>query len=253
MAIVAAGLLASGCGAAEQASVPQPAGTSEQATLPESTLPDSDRAARLKTSSILRRATSCRSTPLPPSAMSYATGSCSSPPRDEVASANTPVCLPSTRARASRQERAAAALRAAMKGIDCGAKTPLVCPRPTAVPSQPQVPTLEEAETTLRAAMKGVECDADAVLAAQFFLEAVADGRQQVESDDLHITDRSLPECTDDHLPDDAPTTPEEAEAMPDPPDGTECDASRGGTITLCRGRHVDCVTVGEYTGPPRE
>lgn len=141
-----------------------------------------------------------------------------------------------------------------MEGVDCGAKTPLVCPRPTDVPTRPRVPTLEEAETTLRAAMQGVECDADAVLAAQTFLELTALGRQHVRPDDLHITDQSLPACTDDHLPEkNVPTTPEEAEAMPEPPAGTECDASRGGTVTLCKGRHTNCVVVGEYTGPPIE
>jgi hypothetical protein len=140
-----------------------------------------------------------------------------------------------------------------MEGVDCGAKTPLVCPRPTAVPTRPRVPTLVKAETTLRAAMKGVECDADAVLAAQFFLEALADGRQvqEVQPEDLQMTDESLPACKDDHLPDNAPTTAEEAEAMPDPPEDTECDASRGGTLTLCRDRHTDCVMIGELTGPP--
>jgi hypothetical protein len=82
------------------------------------------------------------------------------------------------------------------------------------------VPTLEEAETTLRAAFQGVACDADAVLAADMFLQALAAGQQQVRPDELHITDESLPACTDDHLPDkNVPTTAEEAEAMPDPPE----------------------------------
>jgi hypothetical protein len=123
------------------------------------------------------------------------------------------------------------------------------------VAKQPQVPTLEEAERTLRAAMQGgVECDGDAVIAAQLFLEALAGGAQQVRPADLHMSDQSLPVCKDDHLPDpNVATTPEEAEAMPEPPEGTECDGSRGATLTVCRGRHTNCVVVGEYTGPPIE
>jgi hypothetical protein len=147
-------------------------------------------------------------------------------------------------------------LRAAWEGVDCGAKTPLVCPQPTAVATRPRVPTLEEAETTLRAATSGVECDADAVLAAEMFLQALAlgTGPQQIQPDQLDITDESLPACTDSHLPDkNVPTTPEEAEAMPEPPPGTECDGSRGGTLRLCKGRHMNCVMIGEYTGPPIE
>lgn len=127
-------------------------------------------------------------------------------------------------------------------------------PPPTSVPMRPRVPTLEEAETTLRAAMKGVECDADAVLAAELFLEALATGHQahEVRPDELHITNESLPVCEDSHLPDpNVATTPEEAEAMPEPPPGTECDASRGGTLELCEGGHIKCVMIGEYTGPP--
>ena len=153
------------------------------------------------------------------------------------------------------REKAEAALLAAREGVDCGAQTPLVCPRPTDVPSLPKVPTLEEAERTLLAAMRGVQCDADAVLAAELFLGALAGGHQahEVRPDDLHMSDVRLPVCTDDHLPDtNVATTPEEAEAIPEPPPGSECDASRGGTLTFCRGRHTDCVMVGEYTGPPK-
>jgi hypothetical protein len=208
--MVATALLAAGCGAAEQASAPQPATPGKQATLR-----DRDRAARN----------------------------------------NTPLCpRPAAgRARIPTREKAAAALRAAWEGVDCGAKTPLVCPRPTAVPSRPRVPTLEEAETTLRAAMKGIECDGDAVLAADIFLSTLAAG-QPVEPDELNITDESLPACTDSHLPDpNVPTTPEEAEAMPEPPAGSECDGSRGGELSFCEGGHMNCVMVGEYTGPPIE
>jgi hypothetical protein len=159
-------------------------------------------------------------------------------------------------ARVLTREKAEAAIRAAWAGVDCGAKTPLVCPRPTAVPTRPRVSTLEEAETTLRAAIWAVECDADAVLAAQLFLEALAlgAGPQEIRPENLHITHPSLPACTDSHLPDNnVATTPEEAEAMPEPPEGSECDASRGGTVTLCPGpRGPGCVMIGEYTGPPR-
>lgn len=123
---------------------------------------------------------------------------------------------------------------------------------------RPRVPTIEEAETTLRAALAGVECDGDAVLAAQSFLELTAAGVEP-RPEDLHITDESLPECTDFHVPDpNVPTTPEEAEAEPEPPPGSECDASRGGTLTLCdpppppdHGRGTNCRVIGEYTGPP--
>ena len=74
-----------------------------------------------------------------------------------------------------------------------------------------------------------------------------------MQPDDLHMTDTRLPVCQDDHLPDpNVATTPEEAEPMPEPRPGTECDASRGGTLTLCRGGHMNCVMVGEYTGPPK-
>jgi hypothetical protein len=248
MATVAAALLASGCGAAEQASAPQPATTAEQAIVRKSGVRphnathsprDGERGKQRVMGNPLVKG---RDHPLQ---------------RDRAVRNNTPLCPRPTaaRARIPTQEKAAAALRAAMHGADCGTKTPLVCPRPTAVPTRPKVPTLVEAETTLRAAMKGVECDADAVLAAQFFLEALAEGRRmhEVRPEDLHMTDESLPACKDDHLPDNAPTTPEEAEAMPDPPEGTECDASRGGTVTLCKGRHTNCVVVGEYTGPPIE
>ena len=209
MATVAAGLLASGCGAAEQASVRQPTVTSEQRTVP-----TWDRAART----------------------------------------HMPLC-PRPTARIPTRRKAEAALRAALEGVDCGATTALVCPRPTAVPKEPHVPTLEEAETTLRAAMQGsLDCDGDAVLAAQLFLEALAGGAQQVRPDDLHMTDQSLPVCKDSHLPDpNVATTPEEAEAMPEPPEGTECDASRGATLKVCRQPHANCVVVGEYTGPPIE
>jgi hypothetical protein len=175
------------------------------------------------------------------------------PGRDRAARSKGPFCAP--RPGMTTREKAEAALRAAWERVDCGAKTPLVCPPPTDVPSRPPVPTLEEAETTMLAAMRGVKCDADAVLAAVTFLEHVATGatEREVRPDDLGITDESLPACTDDHLPEkNVPTTPEEAEAMPEPPAGTECDASRGGTVTLCRGRHTNCVVVGEYTGPPR-
>jgi hypothetical protein len=171
---------------------------------------------------------------------------------------NTPLCpRPAARhARIPTREKAEAALRAVWAGVDCGAKTPLVCPRPTAVPTRPRVPTLEEAETTLRASIWAVECDANAVLAAQMFLEAVALGArpQQIRPENLYITDESLPACTDSHLPDkNVPTTPAEAEAMPEPPEGSECVASRGGTVTLCSGtRGPGCVMIGEYTGPPR-
>lgn len=159
------------------------------------------------------------------------------------------------RAGLTTREKAEAALSAAYKGVDCGAQTPLVCPRPTDVPSLPKVPTLEEAERTLLAAMRGVECDADAVLAAEMFLEALATGSQaqEVRPDDLHTSNTSLPVCTDDHLP--VATTPEEAEAeaaLADADTADACDGSRGGTLTLCRGGHVNCVMVDEYTGPPK-
>jgi hypothetical protein len=159
------------------------------------------------------------------------------------------------RAGLTTREKAEAALFAALKGVDCGAQTPLVCPRPTDVPSRPKVPTLEEAERTLLAAMRGVECDADAVLAAVTFLQHMATGARQVQPDDLHISDARLPVCEDSHLPDPTvATTPEEAEAMPEPPPGTECDGSRGGTLALCPGGlGPDCVMVGEYTGPPKK
>lgn len=127
------------------------------------------------------------------------------------------------------------------------------CPPPTSVPSHPRVPTREEAEATLRAAFEGVECDADVVLAAALFLEAVAIG-EEVEADDLHTTHPTLPACEDDHLPDNAPTTAEGAETearVADADTADACDASRGGTLRLCRGRHMNCVVVGEYTGPP--
>jgi hypothetical protein len=153
------------------------------------------------------------------------------------------------------REKALAALRAAWEGVDCGAKTPLVCPRPTDVPTRPQVPTLEEAATTLRAAIWAVDCDPDAVLAADLFLLALATGAdaEQIGPDELHTTDQSLPACTDDHLPDpNVATTPEEAEAMPEPPAGTEC-ASQGGFLELCRGGHMNCVMIGELTGPPNK
>ena len=153
------------------------------------------------------------------------------------------------------QEKAEAALHAAYRGVDCGAQTPLVCPRPTDVPSLPEVPTLEEAERTFLAAMRGVECDADAVLAAEKFLGALAAGDQadEVRPEDLHMSNTSLPVCTDDHLPDtNVATTPEEAEAIPEPPAGSECDATRGGTLSWCRGGRMNCVVVGEYTGPPK-
>jgi len=158
------------------------------------------------------------------------------------------------------REKAEAALRAAWEGVDCGAKTPLVCPRPTDVHSQPWVPTLEEAETTLLAAMKGVECDADAVLAAVTFLEHVATGasEREVRPEHLHISDERLPVCEDDHLPDDhVATTPEEAEAQAraaDADNADACDGSRGGTLSLCPGgRGPGCVMIGEYTGPPAD
>jgi hypothetical protein len=159
------------------------------------------------------------------------------------------------RAGLTTREKAEAALHAAFQGVGCGAQTPLVCPRPTDVPSLPKVPTLEEAERTFLAAMRGVECDADAVLAAELFLEALAAGDQadEVRPEDLHMSNTSLPVCTDDHLPDtNVATTPEEAEAMPEPPPGSECDASRGATLSWCRGGHMNCVIVGEYTGPPK-
>jgi hypothetical protein len=174
--------------------------------------------------------------------------------RDRAVRKDMPLCP--RRAGLTTREKAEAALRAAFRGVDCGAQTPLVCPRPTDVPSLPKVPTLEEAERTLLAAMRGVECDADAVLAAELFLEALATGHQadEVRPDHLHMSDTRLPVCTDDHLPDpNVATTPEEAEAMPEPPPGTECDGSRGGTLTLCRGGHMNCVMVGEYTGPPKK
>jgi len=173
------------------------------------------------------------------------------PRPDAAAGTHTPLC---PRAGPSMRVRAEAALRAAMEGVDCGAKTPLTCPKPTAVPTEPRVPTLEEATKTLFAAMQGVKCDADAVLAAQIFLDALATGHRHVQPDELHITDQSLPACTDDHLPDNKPTTPEEAEAQAatiDESEPAQYDASRGGTVTLCRGRHIDCVAIGEYTGPP--
>ena len=159
------------------------------------------------------------------------------------------------RAGLTTQEKAEAALHAAFQSVDCGAQTPLVCPRPTDVPSLPKVPTLEEGERTLLAAMRGIECDADAVLAADHFLGALATRHQadEVQPDDLHMSDTRLPVCEDDHLPDtNVATTPEEAEAMPEPPPGSECDASRGGTLTFCRDRFMNCVEVGEYTGPPK-
>ena len=177
----------------------------------------------------------------------------SGPQRDRAVRKDMPLCP--RRAGLTTREKAEAALRAAFRGVDCGAQTRLVCPRPTDVPSLPKVPTLEEAERTLLAAMRGVECDADAVLAAELFLEALATGHQahEVRPDDLHMSNTSLPVCTDDHLPDpNVATTPEEAEAMPEPPPGTECDGSRGGTLSFCRGRHTNCVMVGEYTGPPK-
>jgi hypothetical protein len=174
--------------------------------------------------------------------------------RDRAVRKDMPLCP--RRAGLTTPEKAEAALSAAYEGVDCGAQTPLVCPRPTDVPSLPKVPTLEGAETTLLAAMRGVECDADAVLASEVFLEALATGHQahEVRPNDLHISNTSLPVCTDDHLPDpNVATTPEEAEAMPEPPPGTECDGSRGGTLTLCQGGHMNCVMVGEYTGPPKK
>ena len=177
----------------------------------------------------------------------------SGPQRDRAVRKDMPLCP--RRAGLTTREKADAALRAAFRGVDCGAQTRLVCPRPTDVPSLPKVPTLEEAERTLLAAMRGVECDADVVLAAELFLEALATGHQahEVRPDDLHMSNTSLPVCTDDHLPDpNVATTPEEAEAMPEPPPGTECDGSRGGTLSFCRGRHTNCVMVGEYTGPPK-
>lgn len=136
----------------------------------------------------------------------------SGPQRDGAVRTDMPLCP--RRAGLSTREKAEAALLAAYKGVDCGAQTPLLCPRPTDVPSRPKVPTLEEAERTLLAAMRGVECDADAVLAAEMFLEALATGHQarEVRPDDLHISNTSLPVCTDDHLPDpNVATTPEEA------------------------------------------
>jgi hypothetical protein len=163
------------------------------------------------------------------------------------------------RAGLTTREKAEAALRAAYEGVDCGAQTPLVCPRPTDVPSLPKVPTLEEAERTLLAAMRGVECDADAVLAAELFLEALATGDQadEVRPDHLHMSNTRLPVCTDDHLPDtNVATTPEEAEAeaaVADADTTDACDGSRGGTLTLCKGGHMNCVMVGEYTGPPKK
>lgn len=173
---------------------------------------------------------------------------------DRAVRKDLPLCP--RRAGLTTREKAEAALRAAFRGVDCGAQTPLVCPRPTNVPSLPKVPTLEEAERTILAAMRGVECDADAVLAAELFLEALATGHQahEVRPDHLHMSDTRLPVCTDDHLPDtNVATTPEEAEAMPEPPPGSECDGSRGGTLSLCRGGHMNCVMVGEYTGPPKD
>ena len=161
------------------------------------------------------------------------------------------------RAGLTTRERAEAAHRAAFQGVDCGAQAPLVCPRPTDVPSLPKVPTLEEAEGTLLAAMRGVKCDADAVLAAERFLEALATGQQatEVRPDDLHMSDVRLPVCEDSHLPDpNVATTPEEAEAEAAVVDADTdaCDGSRGGTLRFCRGRHTNCVMVGEYTGPPK-
>jgi hypothetical protein len=161
------------------------------------------------------------------------------------------------RAGLTTQEKAEAAQRAAFEGVDCGAKTPLVCPRPTDVPSLPKVPTLEEAETTVLAAMRGVQCDADAVLAASEFLDALATGQQadEIRPNDLHMSDTRLPVCEDNHMPDpNVATTPEEAEAEAAVADADTdaCDGSRGGTLTFCRGRHTNCVAVGELTGPPR-
>jgi hypothetical protein len=168
---------------------------------------------------------------------------------------DTPLCP--GRAGLTTREKAEAALLAAFQGVDCGAQTPLVCPRPTDMPSLPKVPTPEEAERALLAAMRGVECDADAVLAAVTFLEHTATGAQRVEPDELHVSDTSLPVCEDSHLPDEhVATTPEDAEAqaaVADADMAEACDASRGGTLTLCRGRHTNCVMVGEYTGPPRK
>lgn len=118
---------------------------------------------------------------------------------------------------------------------------------------RPRVPTIEEAETTLRAALMGIDCDGDAVYAAQSFLELTAAG-EQPRPEDLNMTDESMPACTDSHLPDpNVPTTPEEAEAQPEPPPGSECDDTRGGTLQICRGpgNRENCVMVGEYTGPP--
>lgn len=76
---------------------------------------------------------------------------------------------------------------------------------------------------------------------------------------DLDITDESLPTCKDDHLPDNAPTTAEEAEAQAALDSELDtCDASRGGTLSLCkdppppgRGMGTNCVMIGELTGPP--
>jgi hypothetical protein len=130
---------------------------------------------------------------------------------------------------------------------------PPVCPPPTSVPSHPRVPTRKEAKATVRAALEGFECDADAVLAADLFLVSSPTG-EPVQADDLHITHPTLPACKDSHLPDrNVPTTTEEAEADAAVADADPraCDASRGGTLSLCRGGRRQCVMVGEYTGPP--
>ena len=83
------------------------------------------------------------------------------------------------------------------------------------------------------------------------FLEITA-SEGQARRSDLHNTDLSLPACTDSHLPGpNVPATPQEAEAEPEPRPGTECDASRGGTLEICKGHHMNCVMIGEYTGPP--
>jgi len=99
--------------------------------------------------------------------------------RDRAVRKGMPLCPP--RAGLTTREKAQAALLAAFKGVDCGAQTPLVCPRPTDVPSLPKVPTLDEAERTLVAAITGVECDGDAVLAALTFLELMAAGARRVQ------------------------------------------------------------------------
>jgi hypothetical protein len=179
----------------------------------------------------------------------------SGPQRDRAVRKDMPLCP--RRAGLTTREKAEAALLAAFKGVDCGAQTPLVCPRPTDVPSRPKVPTLEEVERTLLAAMRGVECDADAVLAAVTFLEHMATGARRVQPDDLHMSDADLPVCKDSHLPDpNTRTTAEEAEAEAAVADADTdaCDASRGGTLALCPGGlGPDCVMVGEYTGPPKK